>query len=187
MKVTCLLLGLLLCGGPLARAADSMVEQRRAALTAEVNETIAQFKKHDSTLKNFFEKSAGYAVFPKVAKGAAGLGAAHGRGQLIEQGRAVGEASLTQVTLGFQLGGQVYSELIFFEDRQTLEDFKKGNLEFSAQLSAVAAAEGASRNARYKLGVAIFTLARGGLMYEASVGGQRFRFTPYELEKSAKD
>lgn len=187
MKRTCLLLGLLLCGGLLVRAADSKVEQRRAELTAEVNETIAQFKKSDSTLKTFFEKSAGYAVFPKVAKGAAGLGAAHGRGQLIEQGRAVGEAGLTQVTLGFQLGGQVYSELIFFEDRKTLEDFKKGNLEFSAQLSAVAAAEGASRNAKYKLGVAIFTLARGGLMYEASVGGQKFSFTPYEVEKSVKD
>ncbi len=179
-RVVWYLSGLLLLGVADLRAAESRVEKRRAQLDAEVAETIALFKKTDSSLKDFFEKSAGYAVFPRVAKGAMGVGAATGRGQLVVGGRPVGEATLTQVTVGFQLGGQVYAEIIFFEDQKTLDDFKRGNLEFSAQVSAVAAAEGTSKNAKYKLGVAIFTVARGGLMYEASVGGQKFKFTPYD-------
>ncbi len=160
---------------PLALAAD----KDRDKLTTEVTETVEVFKKTDSSLNDFFSKSAGYAVFPKVAKGAMGVGAANGKGQLVEKGKAVGQTGLTQVTIGFQLGGQVYSEIIFFEDEKTLKDFKEGKVEFSAQVSAVAAAEGASKNAKYKLGVAVFTLARGGLMYEASVGGQKFSYKPY--------
>jgi lipid-binding SYLF domain-containing protein len=88
----------------------------------------------------------------------------------------VGEASLTQVTVGFQLGGQAYAELIFFETQSALDSFKSSQFALSAQASAVAAAEGASANAKYQLGVSVFTLARGGLMYEASVGGQKFKF-----------
>jgi lipid-binding SYLF domain-containing protein len=160
---------------PLLSAAD----KDRDKLTAEVSETVALFKKSDSSLNDFFARSAGYAVFPKVAKGGFGVGAATGKGQLFEQGKVVGRTGLTQVTVGLQLGGQVYSEIIFFEDQKILKDFKDGNVEFSAQLSAVAAAEGAAKNAKFKLGVAVFTLARGGLMYEASVGGQKFSYTPY--------
>ena len=169
----------LLCGAGWVQAAESKADKRRAELDVEVTEAVAQFKKSDSSLKSFFEKSTGYAVFPGVAKGAIGVGAAHGRGQLFEGGKVVGEVDLKQVTVGLQLGGQVYSELVFFEDQKSLDNFKEGDLEFSAQLSAVAAAEGASKNAKYQLGVAIFTLAKGGLMYEASVGGQKFKYTPY--------
>lgn len=149
-------------------------------LTAEVKDTIDQFKKADPGLETFFKESAGYVVFPKVAKGGLGIGAAKGKGQLFEKDKVLGEASLTQVTIGLQLGGQVYSEAVFFENEKALQDFKDGNVEFSAQVSAVAAAEGASANAKYKLGVAVFTLARGGLMYEASLGGQKFKFKPYK-------
>jgi lipid-binding SYLF domain-containing protein len=117
-------------------------------------------------------------VFPSIAKGAIGIGGAHGKGQVFEKGKLIGEASVSQVTIGFQLGGQVYSEVIFFENKDTLESFKKSELAFSAQVSAVAAAEGASANAKYQLGVAVFTLAKGGLMYEASIGGQKFKFKP---------
>lgn len=170
-----------LCLATVALAADKKREQ----LSADVRDTIAVFQKTDSSLKGFFEKSAGYAVFPKVAKGAIGVGAAHGEGQVFEQGKLAGQTKLTQVTIGFQLGGQVYSEVIFFEDEKTLKDFKEGNVEFSAQVSAVAAAEGASKNAKYKLGVAVFTIARGGLMYEASIGGQKFSYDPYEDPSSA--
>lgn len=148
-------------------------------LKGDVTAAIAAFKKADPGMASFFEKSAGYAVFPKVGKGAIGIGAAHGTGELFEHGAAVGETALTQVTIGFQLGGQVYSEVIFFETAEALKDFKEGNFEMSAQVSAVAAAEGAAENAKYRLGVAVFTLARSGLMYEASVGGQKFRFKPY--------
>ena len=177
MKINRLLWAAVLCFATGALAADWKREQ----LSADVQDTIALFKKTDSSLKDFFEKSAGYAVFPKVAKGAIGVGAAHGEGQVfekgkLEKGKLAGKTKLTQVTIGFQLGGQVYAEVIFFEDEKTLKDFKDGNVEFSAQVSAVAAAEGASKNAKYKLGVAVFTVARGGLMYEASIGGQKFSF-----------
>jgi lipid-binding SYLF domain-containing protein len=163
---------------PVVGRADK--EKDREKLTAEVTEAVEHFKKSDSTLKEFFTKSSGYAVFPKVAKGAMGVGAANGKGQLFEKGKAIGQTGLTQVTIGLQLGGQVYSEVIFFEDEKTLQNFKSGNLELTAQVSAVAAAEGASKNAKYKLGVAVFTLARGGLMYEASVGGQKFSSDAYQ-------
>lgn len=155
-------------------------DKAREKLTTEVRETVEIFQKTDSSLKDFFAKSAGYAVFPKVTKGAMGVGAANGKGQLFEKGQIVGQTGLTQVTIGLQLGGQVYSEIVFFEDEKTLADFKEGKVEFSAQVSAVAAAEGASKNAKYKLGVAVFTVARRGLMYEASLGGQKFSFKPYE-------
>ncbi len=170
----------LLCLATTAMAAD----KKREKLTEDVADTVAVFKKTDSSLQAFFEKSAGYAVFPRVAKGAIGVGAAHGEGQLFERGKLAGRTELSQVTIGFQLGGQVYSEVIFFEDEKTLKDFKEGNVEFSAQVSAVAAAEGASKNAKYKLGVAVFTIARGGLMYEASIGGQKFSYEPYPAERT---
>ncbi len=150
---------------------------------ADAQETIALFKRADPGLSRFFERSVGWAVFPTVGKGAIGIGGAHGSGVLFEKGKAVGSCTLTQVTVGFQLGGQAYSEIIFFESAETLADFKKGALALAAQVSAVAAAEGASANARYQLGVAVFTIAKGGLMYEASVGGQKFSFEPFGARK----
>jgi len=131
-------------------------------------------------MEKFFDASAGYAVFPTVTKGAMGVGAAHGDGEVIVHGAVIGTTSLTQVTIGAQLGGQQYSEIIFFDDKDALESFKGGHFTMSAQVSAVAAAEGASANAKYSSGVAVFTVAKGGLMYEASVGGQKFTFHPKE-------
>jgi len=141
--------------------------------------TVALFRKTDPGLGRFFDASAGYAVFPTVGKGGVGIGGAYGKGVLYERGKPVGEARLTQVTLGLQLGGQAYSEVIFFENEATLKSFKRGQFAVAAQASAVAAAEGVAAHARYELGVAIFTIAKGGLMYEASVGGQKFSFSPY--------
>lgn len=146
---------------------------------SDAQETIALFKKSDPGLSRFFEQSVGWAVFPTVGKGAIGIGGAHGGGVLFERGKAVGTCTLTQVTVGFQLGGQAYSEIIFFETPSTLADFKSNALALAAQVSAVAATEGASANAKYQLGVAVFTIAKGGLMYEASVGGQKFTFEPF--------
>lgn len=157
----------------------SVAADKRAELDSEVKEAIALLQKADSSLSKFFNSSAGYAVFPKVAKGGLGIGAARGKGQLFEGGKLVGETRLTQVTIGLQAGGQVYAEVIFFENTTTLTNFKEGNFEFSAQVSAVAAAEGVARNAKFEHGVAVFTLAKAGLMYEASVGGQKFSFKPY--------
>jgi lipid-binding SYLF domain-containing protein len=147
-------------------------------LDADVQETIKHVKLTDPGLQKFFDQSAGYAVFPGIAKGGMGIGAAHGDGELIQGGVAVGRCSMTQVNVGLQLGGQVYSEIIFFETKDALEAFKEGHFTFDAQASAVAVASGASANAKYRSAVAVFTQAKGGLMYEASIGGQKFSYHP---------
>ena len=170
---------LLAVGFTCATLNASFAEDKRAELDADVKEAIALMQKADSSLTKFFTSSSGYAIFPNVAKGGLGIGAAHGKGQLFEKGTVLGETKLTQVTIGFQAGGQVYAEVIFFENETTLKNFKEGKFEFSAQVSAVAAAEGVAKNAKYEHGVAVFTLAKGGLMYEASVGGQKFKYEPY--------
>ena len=161
----------------------ALTPSARADDVKDARETADLFKKIDPGLSRFFERSVGWAVFPTVGKGAIGIGGAHGSGVLFERGKAVGTCTLTQVTVGFQLGGQAYSEIIFFETESTLADFKKGALALAAQVSAVAAVEGASANAKYRLGVAVFTVAKGGLMYEASVGGQKFSFEPFAKGK----
>jgi hypothetical protein len=176
MKTTCLIM--LGFAFVLAGVGQVTAETKEAKLSAEVKEAIAHFHKIDSGIAKFFETAYGYAVFPKVAKGAAGIGAAHGSGQVFEKGKLIGTSKLTQVTLGLQLGGQVYAEAVFFETPEALERFKSGKFAISAQASAVAAAEGASSNAKYEQGVAIFTMSQSGLMFEASVGGQKFSFKP---------
>jgi len=145
---------------------------------AESRQAIAEFKKADPSLQRFFNAAHAYAVFPSVGKGGLWIGGAYGDGVVFKNGRIVADTSLTQVTIGLQLGGQVYREIIFFRDAKTFNDFKRGNFELSAQASAVAASMGASADADFEKGVAVFTLAKGGLMYEASVGGQKFDYKP---------
>jgi lipid-binding SYLF domain-containing protein len=140
--------------------------------------TIAEFKKTDPGIDTFFKKAHGYAVFPEITKGAVGIGGAAGDGTVFERGAAIGSSSMTQVTIGLQLGGQTYSEVIFFKDKAALDNFKHGNYEVSANASAIALKEGASKTADYSNGVAIFTMGKGGLMFEASIGGQKFSYEP---------
>jgi len=144
--------------------------------TSEAKQAVAEFKKADPSLKRFFSSAHAYAVFPTVGKGGFGIGGAYGSGVVFRGGNVVGETSLTQLTIGFQLGGQAYREIVFFRDKRSFNDFKNGNFELSAQASAVAATYGASADADFENGVAVFTLAKGGLMYEASVGGQKFSY-----------
>ena len=176
-----LLLCLMFAIAPTAQAGWNPLAKEKAenqsAATSEAAETIAAFKNKDAGIKIFFDKAYGYAVFPTVAKGGIGIGGAYGKGEVYERGAQVGKSSVTQLTIGFQLGGQAYSEIIFFKDKTTLDNFKSGNFEFSAQASAVAITAGASADADYSNGVAIFTLAKGGLMYEASIGGQKFSYS----------
>lgn len=149
------------------------------AFNKETEAAIVRLKAKDPGLKKWFdEQSYGYVVFPSIGKGGLVVGAAHGRGQVYEQGRHIGYAQLKQGTVGFQAGGQAYIEVIFFEDETALKAFKEGNWEMGAQVSAVAAKRGASSSADYTKGVCVFTLAEGGLMAEASVGGQKFRYVP---------
>ncbi|PCH60602.1 MAG: hypothetical protein COC05_03960 [Gammaproteobacteria bacterium] len=152
-----------------------------------VAEVIANFKNSDPGMQVFFDKAQGYAIFPTVGKGAIGIGGAFGRGEVYEQENLVGKATLTQVTVGFQLGGQAYSEIIFFKDKAAIDRFKKGRFELGAQVSAVAVTAGVSADAAYNNGVAIFTITKGGLMYEAAVGGQKFSYTPIgQVKKESK-
>ncbi len=151
---------------------------KKADLHADVMDAIEAFKTRDPGLQSFFDNAEGYAVFPSVGKGGIGVGGAYGKGELFENGDMVGYCDLSQGSIGFQLGGQVYSELIFFQDEASLAEFKAGTVEFSAQASAVALTAGASANADYQNGVAVFTIAKGGLMYEASIGGQGFDYVP---------
>ncbi len=150
----------------------------RVDLTARVRTAIDRAKEQDPTLNRFFNEAAGYAVFPGVGKGAIGVGGAYGRGQLFEDGILVGYCTLTQASIGLALGGQKYTEIIFFENAAALQEFKAGDLAFAAQASAVALESGASANAKYDNGVAVFTMGEAGLMYEASIGGQKFSYEP---------
>ena len=145
---------------------------------AEAQQAMANFQQADSSLKQYFDSSAGYAIFPSVAKGGLVVGGAHGKGIVYAKGTAIGKASLSQASIGAQAGGQTFAEVIFFETPAALNDFKGGNFEMSADVSAVAAAEGASKAAKYKNGVMVFALPKKGLMVQATVGGQKFKFEP---------
>jgi lipid-binding SYLF domain-containing protein len=151
-----------------------------AKTTHEAEEALAKLEHTDPQLTGFLQRAAGYAVFPTVGKGAVGVGGAHGSGVLFDHaGKALGKATLNQVTVGLALGGQTYSELIVFETPKAMADFQSGNFAFAAQASAVALKSGAAATAKYQNGVAIFTATKAGLMFETSVGGQKFHFTPY--------
>ena len=142
----------------------------------DANKAKAAFIRVDGLLKNLFTNAYGYVIFPNVGKGAIGIGGATGNGVVYQKGVRIGMAKMTQLTIGFQWGGQAYREVIFFEGKDDLERFTDNKIEFSAQASVVAVTAGASGNVKYKDGVMIFTQTKGGLMYEASVGGQKFKF-----------
>lgn len=142
----------------------------------DVAKAIIAVKKSDPGIQKFFDGSAGYAVFPTVGKGAIGVGGAHGKGLVIVNDKAIGRTSLSQITIGLSLGGQKYSQFIFFKDKTALGHFQRGNYEMGAQASAVAVTAGASADADYDKGVAVFTNIGGGLMADASVGGQKFTY-----------
>jgi lipid-binding SYLF domain-containing protein len=162
--------------------------------------TMEVFKKSPS-VQPFFENAYGYAVFPTIGKGGIGIGGAYGKGRVYEKGKVTGTASLVKVTIGFQWGGQAFSEIILFQDKRAYDDFTSGNFEFDAAASAVAItagvqgkvgtegatagasagpATGAQAKANYTKGMAVFVQAKGGLMYEAAIGGQKFSFKPGE-------
>jgi len=153
----------------------------------------------DAGAADMFNTAYGYALFPSIGKGGAGIGGAHGKGRVFANGKMTGTTSMTQLTVGFQLGGQVFSQVIFFEDKRAYDEFTSGNFEFGAQATAVALTAGASASAgggagasagvsggqnnaittgAYRKGMAVYTIAKGGLMYEATLGGQKFKFTP---------
>jgi lipid-binding SYLF domain-containing protein len=177
MTIGAAVAGLVLAVAATAHAASD------AQLVEEAHATKASFLKTDPGLATFFERAPGYVVFPSIAKGAIGVGGAHGNGVLFEKGKPIGKTSVTQISVGAQLGGQAYSEIILFETPQAMATFKQGKTKFSGGLSAVALTAGASANAKYQEGVMVVTATKGGLMFEASVGGQKFSFEPFYVSK----
>jgi len=163
---------------PFAQAAED--------LQGDAQQAVADFKKADPGMATFFNEAAGYVVFPGVGKGGFVVGGARGKGVVYETNRITGRATMTQASIGAQAGGQTFAEVIFFENPAALNDFKSGKFEMSADISAVAASEGASKSAKYKKGVAVFTLPKKGLMVQASVGGQKFKFEPEFLQPTGR-
>src|SRR6185436_12863648 len=147
-------------------------------LQKESQEALAQFVKADPTLQPFITNSAGYAIFPSVGKGGFIVGGARGKGLVYEKANLIGEATMSQATIGAQVGGQSFAELICFETPAALEDFKASKFEMRAEANAVVAAEGAAKTAKYTQGVVVFTLPKKGLMVQAAIGGQKFKFEP---------
>ena len=161
----------------------------------EYDDTVAIFKKAGESAA-FFNNSYAYLVFPNVGKGGLGIGAAHGSGRAYEQGKYVGDVKLNQVSIGAQAGGQAFAQMVFFEDKHAFEDFARGEFEFDATVQAVAITASATASAgssgttsgaaggkndattagKYRKGLAVFTVAKGGLMYQAAVGGQKFKY-----------
>ena len=155
-------------------------EEERSDVLSEARLAVGAFVDADPGLRDWVDDSYGYAVFPAVGKGAVGVGGAYGQGVVYEQGRAIGTTALSQASIGFQLGGQKYREIIFFEDARALRNFTSGRFEFAANASAVAVEAGASAAASFYDGSAIFTMTTNGLMFEASIGGQKFSYRPLD-------
>ena len=164
----------------------------------DYSSALAVFQKSPEA-KSYFAKAYGFALFPTVGKGGFGIGAAHGKGQVYLGRQVVGKTTLTHLSIGFQVGGQAFSQIIFFQDKRAFDEFTRGNFEFDATASAVAVTAGAQAKAgttgttagvssgpstgkqfqtNYIKGMAAFVHAKGGLMYEAAVGGQKFSYTP---------
>jgi lipid-binding SYLF domain-containing protein len=178
-------------------ALAAMLLASAPAFADKYSDTTTLFKNAGQSSK-FFGKSYGYAVFPTIGKGGLGIGGAYGEGRVYEQGKYVGDTKMTQLSIGFQAGGEGYSQIIFFQDKRSFDEFTSGNFEFGANVNAVvitAAASGsastggstasasggkkdASTAGKYEKGTAVFVISKGGLMYEASVSGQKFSYKP---------
>jgi lipid-binding SYLF domain-containing protein len=146
------------------------------SMELDVAKAILDIRKQDPGIQRFFDNAAGYAVFPSVGKGGLIVGGAYGKGLVIVDDKVDGYTTMSQASIGLQLGGQKYAQFIFFKDEVAIGHFKRGNFEFGAQASAVAITKGASADAAYDGGVAVFTNAGGGLMVEGAVSGQKFTY-----------
>ena len=153
-------------------------EKEKEKLMSESKDAKADFLKTDPSISDLFGSSYGYVIFPRNGKGGLIIGGSGGNGVVYEKGKSIGTAKMAQVTVGAQVGGASYREIIFFENKDALDRFKANKLQFSGQVSAVALKSGASKNAKYADGVAVFTEDLSGLMAEATVGGQKFTYKP---------
>ena len=178
IHATAVALGIMMVWTLAACSTAPSTAEGKSDIQQQATSALAKAKAKDPTLADKLNQAAGYAVFPAVGKGAAGVGGAYGRGVLFQNGQPIGYCDLTQASVGLQLGGQKYSEIIAFQTQDALQKFKGGHFALSAQASAVALESGAAANAKYANGVAVFTMDQKGLMYEASIGGQKFGYQP---------
>jgi lipid-binding SYLF domain-containing protein len=146
---------------------------------AQARQALASFQEKDAGIAEFVNKSAGYVVFPMIEKGAVVVGGAHGKGVLFEGETAVGAATVSQGTVGLQIGAQVYSQVMFLETQDNLNAFKENKWAWQGEATAVAAKSGVAKNTDFKNGVAIFISDQKGAMASLAAGGQKFTFTPY--------
>jgi len=149
---------------------------RAEDLTAKAEEAVQNFKSADPGLTNFFAKAAGYAILPAVGEGGFIIGGQHGDGLVYEKDKLVGKVTMSEVSLGAQVGGGSFAEIIFFETTEALQNFEKSQWVMSAKAKAAVAASGVAQNAKYEQGVAVFSLPKSGVMVAATVGGQKFKF-----------
>ena len=168
----------LILAGSLGLTASAQSEKDQKIM-ADADEAVATLVKIDPEMRDYFNKSAGAAVFPNVGKGGFILGGASGNGVLFEYGKKVGMCSLKKVSVGLQAGGEALIQVIFFKTEADVEKFKEGDYEFDAGISATAVTAGTSGNVKYTDGVAVFTHTKGGLMGDISVGGQKFEYKPF--------
>jgi lipid-binding SYLF domain-containing protein len=166
------------CGGSAKEAEAPSSAGAEVERVPGVEETIAQFKAKDPGIAQLLSDSAGYLVLPTVGEGAFIIGGGHGSGEAFEAGAYIGAVSVSELSIGAQVGGQSYSELVFFRTAQDIERLKQGTFEFSAEVTAVAAKRGAAKSASFTDGVMAFVLPKKGLMAAAAVGGQKISFTP---------
>jgi len=143
-----------------------------------IDDTIALFKQKDASIAQLFTSSAGYAVLPSVGKGALIVGGAHGDGEAFEGGAYAGKVSVSEVSVGAQIGGQSYAQVVFFETPAAFKRLKDNSFQFAAEVSAIGVDQGVAKNAKFKDGVATFVIPKQGLMASAAVGGQKLSFEP---------
>ena len=155
-------------------------QQEKQSLVAEADAAVSTMTAKDPSLRSLIDRSPGYAVFPNVGKGGAIVGGAYGRGVVFEDGRPVGFTELNQGSIGAQIGGQSYSQIIVFENDASLQRFKAGDFDLGAEVSAVALNAGGAGAAQFQDGVAVFQLPKGGLMAAAAVSGQKFNYEPMD-------
>ena len=163
------------CGGSKDGAKDA--QNAKVERNPDVNETIARFKAKDPTIEGLFAKSAGYFIVPTVGEGAFILGGGHGTGEAFEGGAYIGQISVSEVSIGAQVGGQSYSELVFLEKAADVRKLKEGSFAFNAEITAIAADKGAAQSGTFKDGTMAFILPKKGLMASAAIGGQKISFT----------
>ena len=176
LKISKTMLTLLLT--VLSLSMSAQFEDNNAKLITDSKDALETMIEKTPKLETFSGNSYAYVVFPKVTKAGIAFGGAFGKGIVFKNHQIMGSSKLKQASIGLQFGGQQYKEVIFFEDQKSFELFSEGKLKFNAQVSAVALAEGVAFDAAYRKGVAVFTMTNGGLMYEAAIGGQHFKYQP---------